>query len=59
MTDREIRTKALELTVQIFALLPQEGRNTLMSMSGSNKSIQQYIIDASQIIEEHIKTPQT
>jgi len=58
MTDQEIRAKALELTAQIFALLSQEGRDALMSMSGASRSIQQYIIDASQIIGEHIKKPQ-
>jgi len=53
MTEQEIRYKALEIAVQAFALLPPNAR--IKSLSVGNNKIQQNIINASRMFEEHIK----
>ena len=48
----EIRAKALEIAVQTFAMLPQDAKMRFLS---DGDKIQQTIINASKIFEEHIK----
>jgi len=50
--DQEIRAKALEIAVQTFAMLPQDAKMRFLS---DGDKIQQTIINASRIFEEHIK----
>jgi hypothetical protein len=53
MTEQEIKAKALEITVQMFSLLPPDVR--MKFLSGDNNKMQQNIINTSKIFEDHIR----
>jgi hypothetical protein len=51
--EQEIRTKSLEIIIQMFSMLPPDMR--MQFLSGDNRTAQQNIINTSDAFEKHLK----
>jgi hypothetical protein len=51
--EQEIRAKSLEITIQMFSMLPPDMR--MKFLSGDNRTAQQNIINTSATFEKHLK----